>query len=719
MNTTESKPATDRLLAEFPPVGYGDWHRLVETELKGAPFDKRMFTSTYEGITLQPIYRPEDIANLPHLGSFPGFAPFVRGSKAGGYAGQPWAISQEINCSSPSEFNHAARNSLDRGLNALNIVLDKATRNGNDPDWAQPHEVGFGGLSIATVSDLDRALDGIDLGNTWLFIRSGASAMPFAALLVALARQRKKAPACLYGCIEMDPLGVLSHEGCLPQSLEDAYREMAALLRWAAAGAPYLQTICVHSRSWHEAGGDAVQELAFTLATGVEYLRQMNRRDLDAGTVAPRMRFAVTVGSNFFMEIAKLRALRMLWARVVAAVGGGEDAQKLSLHVRTSQWNKSVLDPYNNMLRTTVEALAGILGGCDSMQVGAFDEVIRQPDDFSQRIARNSQLILQKECELGRTIDPAGGSWYVEMLTAELANRAWALFQEVEKQGGMEAALKAGFPQKTVAATALEKIKAVNRRRAPMIGVNQYANPKETPLDRPAPDAEAFYKRRVFQITSHRTNLEDSDNQLVLQKLTKVVDSKSPRMFDACADAAAAGATLGEIARAIRIVDSPGSRITPVCITRAATGFEGLRAAMDRHAAARQNARPAVFLCNMGPVADYKARADFSRGFFAVGGYNVISPEGFPAPEDAAKAFGPSKAGVAVICSTDEKYPALVPPLVQALRAQRNDVIIVLAGFPAAQVDALKKAGVDEFIHIRADALELLTAFHRRLGIEL
>jgi methylmalonyl-CoA mutase len=190
-------------------------------------------------------------------------------------------------------------------------------------------------------------------------------------------------------------------------------------------------------------------------------------------------------------------------------------------------------------------------------------------------------------------------------------------------------------------------------------------------------------------------------------------------MFDACVDAAAAGATLGEIARAIRIHDSPCSRITPVCITRAATGFERLRTALDRHVASRQIERPGVFLCNMGGLPDYKARADFSRSFFALGGYNVISPEGFRGPEDAAKAFGESKARIAVICSTDEKYPALVPPLAQALRAQRNDTIIVLAGLPTAQVEAHKKAGVDEFIHARADALELLTAFHRRLGIEL
>jgi methylmalonyl-CoA mutase len=409
----------------------------------------------------------------------------------------------------------------------------------------------------------------------------------------------------------------------------------------------------------------------------------------------------------------------MLWARAVAVAGGGEQAQRLSLHVRTSRWNKSVLDPYTNLLRTTVEALAGVLGGCDSMQVGAFDEVIRQPDDFSQRIARNTQLILQKECELGRVIDPAGGSWYVEAITADLAGRAWTLFQEVERLGGMEAALRAGFPQKAVAAAALERRKAVHRRRDSIIGVNQYANPKEVALEPPASDTEAFYKRRVLQVTSYRTNLEDSDNELVLQKLSKVIDLKSPRVFDACVDAAAAGATLGEIARAIRIHDSPCSRIAPVQISRAAAGFERLRAALTRHAASQKIERPRVFLCNMGALADYKARADFSRGLFAAGGYNVISPEGFCAPEDAARAFAESKARIAVICSTDDKYPALVPPLVQALRAQRADAIIVLAGLPAGQVEAHKKAGVDEFVHARADALELLIALHLRLGIQL
>lgn len=712
-------PQPLKLLQEFAAVSYEDWRQLVQTELKDAPFDKKMFTATPEGIKLRPIYRPEDTARLPHVNSFPGFAPFVRGSRASGYVRQPWNISQEIAFSSSREFNHAARNSISRGLNALNMVLDQATRDGHDPDWALPEQVGSGGLSVATLEDLDHALDGIDLESTSLFIRSGASAMPCAALLVALARKRKKTPTALRGCIEMDPLGVLAHQGKLPQSLDGAYREMALLTRWAAEHAPRLQTICVHSRAWHESGSNAVQELAFTLATAVEYLRATNRRGLEVDLVAPRIRFAITVGVNFFMEIAKLRALRMLWSKVASALGASPAAQPLSLHIRTSQWNKTVYDPYNNLLRATVEAFAGVLGGCDSLQVGAFDEVFRRPDDFSLRIARNTQLVLQKECHLNHVIDPAGGSWYVESLTAELAQKAWALFQEVEKLGGMEAAMRAEFPQKTVAATAAERIKSVNRRRDSVIGLNQYANPKEKPLEHPLEDARAFHQRRVRQVASYRTSLDEDQSEIVLEKLAKVVETRGADLFEACVDAVTAGATLGEVTRALRISDSPCDPIIPVRITRAAAALENLRAATDRFVTAGHE-RPKAFLCNMGPLREHKARADFSRGFLSVAGYEIVSPAGFKTPLEAADAFAAAQAPIAVICSTDDNYPALVPPLVQALRTKKPDALILLAGYPTEQqVEACKKSGVDDFIHIRADALELLSKFHQKLGIEL
>jgi methylmalonyl-CoA mutase len=712
MSVKPAIPIPDRLLTEFPVPAYDDWRKLVEAELKGAPFDKKMFTATPEGITLRPLYRAEDLAALPHVGSLPGFAPFVRGTRASGYVVEPWAVAQEIAVASPEEFNVAALNSVDRGLNALNIVLDQATRNGNDPDCAGPGEVGDGGLSIASLADLERALAGVDLAKTSLFIRTGASALPFAALLAARCRRRNKSVAALRGCVEMDPLGVLAHAGKLPQSLAGAYREMTALTSWAAQNAPRLQTICVHSRPWHDAGGNAVEELAFTLATALEYFRELNQRGLGVNTVAPQMRLAVNVGSNFFMEIAKLRALRMLWSRLVGSLGGGEAAQKASLHVRTARWNKTVCDPYNNLLRTTIEAFAGVLGGADSLQVGAFDETVRPADDFSRRIARNTQIILQKECLLTHVVDPAGGSWYVESITAELAQRAWTLFQEVEKLGGMTAALRAGFPQQKTATTAAERIQAVTRRRQSIVGVNQYANPKEKPLPVPVTDAEQFQKRRAQQIAALRTSLDDADNAAVLKELARLVEADEAGLFDAAIAAAERGATLGELTRSLRIRDTAPEVITPVCLTRAAAAVEDLRAAMNRQAE-----RAKVFLCNLGSLKEHKARADFSRGFFSVGGFEVISPAGFKTPADAAAAFAKSGARVAVICSTDDNYPALVPALVPLLKAAVPEAIIVLAGYPTEQIAAHKQSGVNDFIHIRADVMETLRLIQLQLGI--
>jgi methylmalonyl-CoA mutase len=369
------------------------------------------------------------------------------------------------------------------------------------------------------------------------------------------------------------------------------------------------------------------------------------------------------------------------------------------------------------MLRGTVEALAGVLGGCSSMQVGAFDEVVRQPDDFSVRIARNTQLVLQKECLLDHVIDPLGGSWFVESLTGELAERAWALFQEVEKLGGMEAALRAGFPQKQTAASNAERQKAVARRRDSVVGVNQYANPAEKPLEVPAIDATTFHKRRVQQITSHRTALEDDENAQVLQRLAAIIGTNGPALLEACVTAASSGATLGEITRAVRISDSPCAPITPVELERRSVPMETLREATERHAR-KSGQAPKVFLCTMGSMKEYKARADFSAAFFAVGGYSAEYPAGFKSPEEAAAAFATSTARVAVICSTDDNYPTLVPPLVDAIRAKRADALVVLAGYPQDHIEAFKKSGVDEFIHIRADLLETLCRIHAKLGIE-
>jgi methylmalonyl-CoA mutase len=690
------------------------WRAHVEADLKGAPFDKKMVSPTPEGIRLQPLYTVADVEGLLALNSLPGFPPYIRGNRASGYTEKPWDISQELDFASAAEFNEAARNSVERGLTALNIVLDKATRNGHDPDWAELGEVGTGGLSLASIDDLDRALSGIDLEKISLFIRSGSSAMPVAALLVSLVRRRGKDISKLTGCIEMDPLGVLSHEGGLPQSIEGAYREMSELTRWMSQHKARLQTICVHTRAWHESGGNAVQELAFGLATGAEYLRAMSERGLSVNHVAPRMRVAMTVGNQFFMEIAKLRAMRLMWSSMVNALGGDDAAQRVHIHARTSHRNKTVYDPHVNILRGTVEALAAILGGSDSLQVGAFDDVFRTPDDFSRRLARNTQIILAKECGVTTFIDPAGGSWYLEKLSDELARKAWELFQNVEHMGGMSAALKKGFVQAEVERVARERIKAIETRATPIIGTTKYANPKEIRPKASVADAAGFHRKRRHQIASYRTQADDLENQSILKELGRIVQAPDTEIFDACVDAVTIGATLGEITRSIRIVDRPVVPARPVELKRSACWFEELRDNVSAFAAA-QHKPVTVFLATMGPSAQHRARADFSKGFFEVAGFNVVYPGGFNTPEEAVNDALKVNPSIVTICSTDETYPELVPSLLKAFKQKFPEIVVVLAGYPVEHIDSFRRAGVDEFIHLKANALDVLTELFKKV----
>lgn len=701
------------LLAEFPPATAAQWRAEVEAQLKGAPFDKKMRTPLPEGITTEPLYTADHTRNLPHLDSLPGFAPFVRGRDAVGYLDQPWDISQEINLRDPLAFNLAARHDLARGLTSLNIVLDQATRNGHDPDWAEPGEVGVGGLSIATLDDLRKAFQAIHLDKTTLFIRSGSSALPFAALLAAYCQKTGLATSRLRGCIEMDPLGVLAHEGRLPHSLDGAYREMAELMRWASSHAPHLQTVCVHTRSWHEGGGHAVQELAFAIATAADYLRALAARAIPVDQAAPRFRFAITVGADFFTEIAKLRAARLLWAQLTEALAGPGHAQPLTIHVRSAAYNKTIYDPHVNMLRATVEAFAGVLGGANSMQVAPFDDTFRTPDEFSRRIARNTQLILQKECQLDRLIDPAGGSWYVESLTDAIARAAWDLFRQVEQRGGMARALQDGFPQQAVAETAAQRLKAVAHRRTSIIGTNQYANPAESlPTPPPDEDAATFQQRRASFIRAIRTSPLNAQNADVLDKLGAIVNAGPEGFLDHCVRAILAGATLGEITRAIRIHDKPSPPSTPVCLHRAAFQFEHLRRSLEQ-----SGRRPQVLLLTMGPLKQHKARADYATAFFAIAGAEILHSGPLPGPEAIAPALAAHPAPIAVLCSTDETYPDLVPAFLTAATAAPHHPVTVLAGYPTDHVPAFQAAGLQAFIHLRCNALETLTSIFRQAAL--
>lgn len=621
------------LFAEFPEVSDAEWRRAAAESLDGASFEQRLITRTPEGIDLQPIYTRAAAAGLAPLGDWPGLPPFVRGADPLGSRAGGWLIAQKIAGRTPAEFNAALRAALERGQNAVPLAEAQC--------WTRADELGA-------------ALAGVELAAVRLFAHAGCDGAAFAEAFLGW-RHREGIPArAVQGAILCDPVAAWVTRGGLPRPWERLLDETAALTQQLAGDGIPLRTVGVDASVWAEAGGHAVQELAFALATGVEYARALDARGVGVDVAGPRLLFTFGLGAHFFLQIAKLRAARALWARAMQAAGGGPEAQRLVCHGRTARWNKSALDPQVNLLRATAESFAGVMGGVAGLQVEPFDAAGGAPSPLAERLARNLQIILAEECQLGRVVDPAGGSWFVETLTQQLAEKAWSLFQELEARGGMAAAIRAGFPQALVAQAAAARREAVETRRDGVIGVNLHPNLREE--CGPAPVAAM------------------------------------PR------------------------ADLTAERVPAIVAQRRAEPFEALR----RRAAAftaRTGRRPQVLLAKFGPRKQHAARAEFSAGFFAVGGFDVNAGAAFDAPEAAAAAALASGAPLVVICSSDETYPALVPPFAAALKAALSPPLVVLAGLPAPEVQAqFRAAGVDEFIHLRANCAHLLAGFQTRLG---
>ena len=703
-----------RLFPEFAPSTYEAWYREAVASLKGAPFEKKVITKTYEEIDLQPMYWAKDVEELPHTNYLPGFPGYVRGTTPGGYVLKTWDICQEIACPTPKEFNDAACHDLARGQNALKMVLDCSTRRGMDPDQEEGSKVGRGGLSLATLEDVGTALRGIELQSVPLTIYTGAVALPMAAFILAYLDRVGLSPSSLRGCIGADPLGELAVEGSLPVSMTTAFDSMACLARWAKDHAPQLQTILVQGCPYHDAGGNAVQEIAYAVATGVEYLREMGKRDVLINEAAPQIRFGFSLGGNFFMEIAKLRAARLVWAQIVKAFGGNPDAQKMTIHARTSAFTKTVTDPYVNMLRNTTEAFSGAMGGADSVQVCPFDEAIRPADEFSRRVSRNLQIILQQEAHLVHPIDAAGGSWYVERLTDTVARKAWGLFQTVESKGGMGRFLLEAGPQTSLSATAAKRAKNLDTRRDVLVGTNMYPNLKEIRLQAPFVDYEAMKKARQEQIQAHRLN---TDLFLFHDKLGEFgikFGNQSPDVVLTGKDAVLAGATLGDLWAILSKADEPMPSIRPLRIHRASERFEALRGRAET-ILAEKGTRPRVFLTPVGTLASFKPRADFSRTFFEVGGFEVLGNSAYENEEEALQALLASGARIAAICSTDQAYPELIPKLAGAVKQAAPEVTVLVAGKPAPEQEKIyREAGVDEFFFVGVNCHDLLTALQER-----
>ena len=452
-----------------------------------------------------------------------------------------------------------------------------------------------------------------------------------------------------------------------------------------------------------------MQEIAYSLATAVAYIRAMLERGATPDQAVKQIMFQFSMGENFFMQIAKLRAVRPIWAEIVKAFGGSEEVQHIHVHARPAYFFKTVYDPYVNMLRNTTEIFSGVVGGVDSFESAPFDEAIRKGDEFSRRIARNVQIILQEEFGLLQPIDPAGGSWAVETLTKQIKEKIWAEFQAIESKGGIVAALKEGYPQQAVAAILADRLKAADSRRDRIVGSNMYANMLEERLDPRVENFDENKKIRLAAIDKFLASVDGAAVKTAIEKIT--VDD-----FDSVVAAAAAGAVIAELRAALGT--GAGETVTAIKAHRRSEKFEKLRAATEKFKAAHDGDNVKIFLANMGPIPQHKARADFTTGFLQVGGFDVLGNNGFKTVEDAAAAAKDSGADAVVICSTDATYPEIVPALAPKLHEALPKATVYLAGTaPAELVEPYKAAGIDDYINIRSNCYKVLTDLQTKKGV--
>lgn len=695
-------------LDEFTPPTDEEWKAACEALLKGAPFEKKMFTKTYEGITFDPMYTRKHTEDILPKGVMPGMGDYLRGVDAAGYIGKPWGIAQACDETLPAENNELLRHEHDKGATIYHIVLDTASRTGVDARQAET--VGDTGTSVTTVEDMHVLLTGLDLAKFPLYVYAGANAVPLLALVAAARRASGEDMAEVRGIVGADPIGALAADGKLPASLDAHYDSLAAAARWATVNAPHLRTVFVRSDVYSNGGANDVQEVAAVLATATAYLRALCERGLTIDEAASQIAFAFSMGANFFLQIAKLRAVRPLWAQIVGAFGGSAEAQKMRIHARPALFFKTIYDPYVNMLRNTTEIFSGVVGGIDSFESAPFDEPIRKGDEFSRRIARNVQIMLQEEFGLLQPIDPAGGSWAVETLTRQMKEKIWAEFQRIEKEGGIIAALRAGSLQESVAAVLAARFKNADLRRDRIVGNNMYPNMTETLLETRAEDTAALKAQRTADIDAY---LSDIDVKHLGEALASLRQAHS---VDHAVEAALAGATIAELMTAV--TEGNGAEtVTAIAPHRWSERFEALRQRTEEYKA-EKNDNVKIFLANMGPIPQHKARADFTTGFLQVGAFEVLGNDGFKTVEEAADAARASGADAVVICSTDATYPEIVPALAPKLHEVLPKARVFLAGAaPKDLLETYKEAGIDEYISVRANCYEILESLQKQKGM--
>lgn len=685
------------LLSEFDDADYEKWHDIAVKSLKGKPFDK-IIKKVLEGFEIHPIYNRSDAEKCTDPNSMPGYYPYGRGSKSDGYILKKWHIAQEIPYPTPNLLNSALKKDLSKGQTSISIIYDYLSKKGLNP--ASSGDIFKNGTSIFSSEDIKKIFDGIDIKNTPVYLDAGLASLAHFSLFADYMNKENHDLNELTGGLFFDPIALSLNPVYDNVNIDLLYEELSTFLAWKISNMPNFRALSVDSSIYHESGCDAVQEVAFSIATGTHHLRLLQKNDMKVDTIANNIMFNVAFGPAFFIEISKMRALRKLWAKIVSEFGGSKESSMLYLYARTSELNKSKLDFYVNMIRNTTEALSAIFSGANAIHVGYFDGRFGIPNEFSRRFSRNTQLVLMEECNIPDVIDPVGGTWYIEKLTDEIAKRSWDLFLEIEKLGGMRKAIEEGFVQDKIEEKADKRINDLALRKDILVGTNKYPNNNEKSAKPLEIDFKELAYERTEEVKNHEYSTNDGDDRI--------------KDFSAILDLASKKKTLQEIFNII--YEEEPNNIEPLKKLDLSEKFEKLRKYSDDYYK-KNGKKPDVYLANIGTVKDYKARADFSYDFFSVGGFEVISNIGTEKWEEAAKAAIESDCKVITICSTDDKYTDFVPQFARLIKRAKPMTYLVLAGLPKAHINEFKSAGIDDFIHIKSNIVDSLNEIIEKIGL--
>jgi methylmalonyl-CoA mutase len=676
------------------------WEALARRELKGRD-PAELTWETPEGIAVKPLYGERDLDGVGHLGSLPGLAPFTRGPRATMYAGRPWTIRQYAGFSTAEESNAFYRKALAAGQQGVSVAFDLATHRGYDSDHPRViGDVGKAGVAIDSVEDMKILFDGIPLEKISVSMTMNGAVIPVLASFIVAGEEQGVPQAALSGTIQNDILKEFMVRNTYIYPPEPSMRIVSDIIAYTAAEMPRFNSISISGYHMQEAGANLVQELGFTLADGKEYVKAAIAAGLDVDAFAGRLSFFFAIGMNFFMEAAKLRAARLLWHRIMNGFGARKpESLMLRTHCQTSGVSLQEQDPYNNVVRTAYEALAAVLGGTQSLHTNSFDEAIALPTEFSARIARNTQLILQHETGVTKVIDPLAGSYYVEALTRDLADAAWALIEEVDAMGGMTKAVATGMPKLRIEESAARRQAAVDRGDEVIVGVNRYRLEREEPIDIRDVDNAAVRAAQVARLERIRATRNEAACAEALAAL-ETAARESGNLLGAAVVAARARASVGEISDAMeRVFGRHRAEVRTLAGVYGAAyegdaGFAAIQAEVERFAE-EEGRRPRMLVVKMGQDGHDRGAKVIATAFADIG-FDVDVGPLFQTPEEAAQDAIDNDVHVVGISSQAAGHKTLAPKLIEALRAEgAGDILVICGGvIPQQDYDYLRDAGV-------------------------